>query len=67
MFESHGKQIVVESNGTIIIGPSAGSANGNGNGAYPAAAPRETAEAEYLTGEFVFPCAAHVYGHWGSP
>lgn len=46
VFESHGKQIVVESNGTIIIGPGAGAANGAG-----LPAPRETAETEYLTGE----------------
>ena len=45
VFESHGKQIVVEANGTIIIGPGAGS---NGAGL---PAPRDTAEVEYMTGE----------------
>ena len=39
-------QIVVESNGTIIIGPGA-----NSPATYPTEAPRETAEVEYLTGE----------------
>ncbi|PRW33647.1 low-CO2 inducible [Chlorella sorokiniana] len=42
VFESNGKQIVVEPNGTIIIGP------GNGAAISPADV-RETAEVEYLT------------------
>ena len=42
MLEAAGKQIVVEKDGTIIIGAS--------NVPAPIAIPRETAEVEYLTG-----------------